>query len=63
MRKTWLFVVMLLLMHLVAILWKVTPMSQDDLAKFYNNRWAIRLAIGVLCGIGGFLTAKGDDNG
>lgn len=61
MRKVWSFIVMLLLMHLVAILWKVTPMSQEDLTRFYNNRWAIKLAICVLCGIAGFLGAKGDD--
>jgi len=60
MKKVWLFIIALILMNLVAILWKVTPMSQEDLTRLYNNRWAIRLAICVLCGIGGFLTAKGD---
>lgn len=61
MRKVWSFVIMLLMMHLVAILWKATPISQEDLTTLYNSGWAIRLAIGVLCGIAGFLNAKGDD--
>jgi hypothetical protein len=61
MRKVWLLIIVFILMNLVAILWKVTPMPQEDLIRFYDNRWAIRLAISVLCGIGGFLTAKGDD--
>ncbi len=60
MRKVWLFIIAFILMNLVAILWKVTPMSQEDLTRFYDNRWVIRLAISVLCGIAGFLIAKGD---
>lgn len=60
MRKVWLFIIIYILMHLVAILWKVTPMSQEDLTRFYGNRWAIKLAICVLCGIGGFLSSKED---
>lgn len=61
MRKIWLLIIIFLLMHLVAIVWKVTPMSQEDLTMFYDNRWAIRLAISALSGIAGFLIAKGDD--
>ena len=61
MRKIWLLFIIFLLMHLVAIAWKVTPMSQEDLTMFYDNRWAIRLAISALSGIAGFLIAKEDE--
>lgn len=61
MRKLWLFVVTFLLMHAVAIAWKVTPMSQGRLTMLHNNRWAITLVISVLCGIAGVLIAKEDE--
>lgn len=58
MRKLWLFVVIFLLMHVVALTWKSMPMSQEDLTMFYDNRWAITLATSALCGIAGVLIAK-----
>jgi hypothetical protein len=61
MRKLWLFVITLLLMHAVALAWKVTPMPQKCLTMFYNNRWAITLVISALCGIAGTLIAMEDD--
>ena len=61
MRKIWLFIIMFLLMHLVAITWKVTPMPQEDLTMFCDNRWAITLVTSALCGVAGVLIAKEDD--
>lgn len=61
MRKIALFVVCFLLMHCVAFLWKVTPMSQADMMMFYENKWAISLVAGLLGMIAGFLFAKEDD--
>lgn len=61
MRKFWLLIVLFLLMHVVAICWKVTPMSQEELTMLNDNKWAIVLVINVLCGIAGALIAKGND--
>lgn len=61
MRKVWVFIIIFVLMNLVGLLWKATPIPQEDLTRLYNNRWAIKLAISVLCGIAGVIIAKGDD--
>ena len=61
MRKVWVFIIIFVLMNLVAFLWKVIPIPQEDSARLYDNRWAIRLAISVLCGIASVIIAKGDD--
>ncbi len=61
MRKIALFTVCLLLMHCVAFIWKVTPMSQEDMMMFHENRWAISLVAGLLGMIAGVLFAKEDD--
>ena len=61
MRKCRLFIVMFLIMQCVAFTWKVMPMSQEDLALFGENRWAITLATSALCGIAGVLIAKEND--
>lgn len=63
MRKTLLFVVMLLLMHCVAFIWKVTPIPQEDLTLFYENRWVITVITAVLSAITGVLMAMEKHNG
>lgn len=61
MKKLFLFIITFLLMHAVALAWKVTPMSQKYLTMFYNNRWVITLVISALCGVAGVLIAMEDD--
>lgn len=61
MKKLFLFIITVLLMHAVALAWKVTPMSQKCLTMFYDNRWAITLVMSALCGVAGVLIAREDD--
>ena len=61
MRKLWLFIIIFLLMHLVALTWMVTPISQEGLTMLYDDRWVIKLVTCVLCGIAGVLIAREDD--
>lgn len=63
MRKIWLFVVVFLLMHCVAFTWKVMPMSQEDLALFGENRWAITVVTSALTAIAGILIAREENDG
>lgn len=61
MRRIWLFIVVFLIMQCVAFTWKIMPMSQEDLARCGENRWAITLVTSALCGIAGVLIAKEDE--
>ena len=60
MRKLWLFIVLFLLMHCVALIWKIMPMSEADLTTFYNNRWAVATITCALSCIAVVLIARED---